>query len=106
MSHCSYEVQVGRAVFNKAIMGAMGGKTRVLATNQLQYARSADIAILMLVVPSYSSFIFLRFFSFTFTFNFSVLVGVAGVEAVATVLCLVMLHMLFVSWPPIWHNPG
>ena len=38
-------------MFNKAIMGAMRGKTRVLATNQLQYARSADIAILMLVCP-------------------------------------------------------
>ena len=41
--------QVGRAVFNEAILGAMKGTTRVLATNQLQYARQADIAVLMQV---------------------------------------------------------
>ena len=42
-------MQVGRAVFNEAILGAMRGKTRLLATNQLQYARQADIAVLMSV---------------------------------------------------------
>ena len=42
-------MQVGRAVFNEAILGAMRGKTRLLATNQLQYARQADLAVLMSV---------------------------------------------------------
>ena len=48
------QCQVGRAVFNEAILGAMKGKTRVLATNQLQYARQADIAVLM-QVPALAS---------------------------------------------------
>ena len=40
-------VQVAREVFNRCLMGALGDKTRVLVTNQLQFVSAADTAIFM-----------------------------------------------------------
>ncbi|CAD7704333.1 unnamed protein product, partial [Ostreobium quekettii] len=41
------DAKVGRAVFNKCIVGLHKGKTRVLVTNQLQYVSSADMVVFM-----------------------------------------------------------
>ena len=49
VSRCSPDAvaQVGRAVYNTCILGALRGKTRLLVTNQLQYVSQADVCVLM-----------------------------------------------------------
>lgn len=39
--------RVGREVFRDCVQGALGGKTRVLVTNQLQYVNAADRVLLI-----------------------------------------------------------
>lgn len=41
------DAHVGRAIFSECILGALRGKTRLLATHQLQFLSQADLILVL-----------------------------------------------------------